>query len=785
MAALSAAGITTVRPASFKRLRSNSSKANHDTNDASSPNTDPTYNMWERLGRRVSNWMGKDELGGDVTRSEAGAAPDEERKIGLARRFSRKVVPGLPRPGTFRRQQSELRERLVPHQPERRAFSVGRSRREGPRHASTSRPPKHHIPSLSAPDVLTLDDLSPYAAMPSTREEEQALAAAAAACDTPDELMSLHLHPTAQEQPPPSPLDVYSDASLEDRGDDKLLDLEMEERWILNLSMHFRDRSDREKFFVTFAETPNKWRRVTVSCDYRDAPPDSLENDLRNLNFQRDKSERIYESIRESLADIQFYDTVTNLKLQTTDGRLHVHVTEDVHEVIPYPSTSAIGHLDCPRYPESSLEFDSHLSGFVYKVRAGGQTFIKKEIPGPDTVEEFLYEINALNCLRDSKSVIHFGGVIVDDKEQLVKGLLISFAEQGALVDIIYDKKGHLPWKRRERWAKQIVQGLSEIHEGGFVQGDFTLSNIVVDDKDDAKIIDINRRGCPVGWEPPEVSALIGSGQRITMYIGVKSDLFQLGMVLWALAEEQDEPENQQRPLTLPESTPDIPSYFRQVVQICLDDRPQNRRSARDLLQLFPEINDAESRPVDTEPLNAEHRDGSLNAANKRYIDPLQTVTREDIDKWSGTSSGKRPEIPLTHGTHTYLNATTSSGVLFDHDSDSYPPPSGLEAMEVPLPSSNSGSHEDDSSLGDAHIVSVSPSDDRRWEEIECDGIQYLLHRDSLDLELKEPLGGVGPGGTTRLPAVCAAATPIGKMTGDLAGVGSHTTLEDCSPRGP
>ncbi len=46
-------------------------------------------------------------------------------------------------------------------------------------------------------------------------------------------------------------------------------------------------------------------------------------------NFQRDKSAKIYEAIRESLIDIQFYDTVTNLKLQTTEGRLHVHVVED------------------------------------------------------------------------------------------------------------------------------------------------------------------------------------------------------------------------------------------------------------------------------------------------------------------------------------------------------------------------------------------------------------------------------------------------------------------------
>ena len=61
------------------------------------------------------------------------------------------------------------------------------------------------------------------------------------------------------------------------------------------------------------------------------------------------------------------------------------------------------------------------------------------------------------------------------------------------------------PWARRERWAKQIINGLSNIHEAGFVQGDFSLSNIVIDDKDEAQIIDINRRGCPVGWESPEM----------------------------------------------------------------------------------------------------------------------------------------------------------------------------------------------------------------------------------------------------------------------------------------
>jgi serine/threonine protein kinase len=260
-------------------------------------------------------------------------------------------------------------------------------------------------------------------------------------------------------------------------------------------------------------------------------------------------------------------------------------------EIIHYPTVRMIQHLGCKRIRERDLEFDSHMSGFVYKVRVDGQTLIKKEIPGPDTVDEFLYEVNALNSLTFSQNVISFYGVVVDDDEQNVKGLLIDYAAQGALIDVIYDSQEHgvdLSWSTREKWARQIVQGLTDIHEAGFVQGDFTLSNIVIDDNHNAKIIDINRRGCPVGWEPPEATPLIDSNQRISMYIGVKSDLYQLGMVLWALATLEDEPEAHRRPLRLdPEIG--VPAWYRRMVETCLNDNPRYRLQGAALLAIFPE----------------------------------------------------------------------------------------------------------------------------------------------------------------------------------------------------
>ncbi|KAL3423605.1 protein kinase domain-containing protein [Phlyctema vagabunda] len=580
-----------------------------------------------------SSWSWRRLFGKDESSALPAAPPLEEdtQRPGVVRRISRKVVPGLPRPGTFKRQQSELRDRLEPNRPntdERRAVSVDRRRHTPSRDAST---PRKQSPRLSAPSLLekteTIDTVLEQSSPATTAEKVD---------EKSDELDQVSKDATQIET-----------ASFTTEAFEDMITHELESRWILNLSMHFRDKSKREKFFVTYAETPTHLRRVTVSLDYREAPPGSLEEELQETKFQRDKSARIYEAIRESLQDIQFYDTVTNLKLQTENERLHVHVVEDVSEIIAYPSVKAINHLKCRRVREDQIVFESHLSGFVYKVKVDGETFIKKEIPGPDTVDEFLYEINALHQLSGARSVIQFGGVVLDNKGELVKGLLISFAERGALIDVIYDGEDKIPWKLRERWAKQVVQGLSEIHEAGFVQGDFTLSNIVIDEDDNAKIIDINRRGCPVGWEPPEVAALIENNQRISMYIGVKSDLFQLGMVLYALAFQLDEPENQPRPLDLSRAPADVPGYFLDICRRCLSDDPRRRSQAAVLHTLFPEIE--ETHAVHSIPIPPIVVDAHYHFRDERSEDPYTPGTIG--------SAYKYPDDHSCNGTHTYVDA--------------------------------------------------------------------------------------------------------------------------------
>jgi serine/threonine protein kinase len=722
--------------------------------------------MWNRLSlQKIGSWLKREEEDPPPqpqSSEKQGPLRDEENKedgrphssaehhgrVGglLNRRSSRRAVPGLPRPLTFKRMNSEKREKLLPvpvDGEQRRAASA--DRRESNAMKRNLSVPRISIPSMSAPDVMSPHDSESHQKTQPTIGGGQDSNIPAGARQVDYGMDGSIDYLSAAGEPPP--LSILGDSFCEKDSqrsnsdiDEIQLQEELEAKWILNLSMHFRDLSDREKFFVTYAEEPTKWRRVTVSCDYRELSPDSLESDLKSLHYQRDKSARIYEAIRDSLPDIQFYDTVTNLKLQTSDGRLHVHVTEDVNEIIPYPSVSAIDHLECKKFKESAISFDSHISGFVYKVDVNYKVFIKKEIPGPDAVEEFLYEINALCSLRDSKSVIKFEGIIVDENNELIKGLLISYADQGALVDMLYDYKNsdQMLWERREKWARQIVQGLSEIHEAGFVQGDFTLSNIVIDHADDAKIIDINRRGCPVGWEPPELAKLIESGQRISIYIGVKSDLFQLGMVLWALAEQQDEPERQERPLYRTLARPSaIPTYFRDLVKACLSDSPRERPTATALLARFPDEPSDQLLPVKTDRQSfSTHR-----SVDKEYIDPATAVDLEDITqrRRRSRSSFSNVHMPSTEyigssGSYIMPNTHTgrgrSPGVLRSNsrtrqsDCSPYPAPRSIMSL-------------DDSEL-ENELASLPASRETRWEQVYVDGDTKLVQRGGGEIDAHE-----------------------------------------------
>lgn len=302
------------------------------------------------------------EEGNTATTSPGSQAQQQQHddggsnKQGTIRRNFRKVVPGLPRAQTFKRQQSEQRDHLQPVQPtpaERRAASVDR-RMHATNSASASQvglgvgtaallprssaPNFHHHHHFGRSSHISHADSS-VPSLPAIPQEDATGNRGLNGHELEQELDRIHNDQNRLLRAPGLSHAHGSDVAVSDCDAHSITSSqyhnmihdELEKIWILNLSMHFRDKSKREKFFVTYRQNESLWRRVTISLDYRDAQEGSLEEELVDIKFQRDKSSRIYEAIRDSLGDIQFYPTVTNLKLQTTDGRLHVHVVEDVN----------------------------------------------------------------------------------------------------------------------------------------------------------------------------------------------------------------------------------------------------------------------------------------------------------------------------------------------------------------------------------------------------------------------------------------------------------------------
>lgn len=261
------------------------------------------------------------------------------RSDGARGRTSRSVVPGLPRAQTFKRQLSENRSRLAPVEPtpeERRAVSMDRRS-----HAFYTRNYGHIDAALNEPNTFE----SVHGGSGHQTEHQTTSVADAEPPHIPganddafrgigdhiDHHYTSNLEDFEGQAFEDDRQSTISSAFNDQHEFEKMILHELETTWILNLSMRYKDRSNREKFFVTYKEHEQHWRRVTVTLDYRNAPEGSLEEELRDVRSQRDKSSKIYESIRQSLQEIQFYETVTNLKLETTDDRLHVHVVEDAN----------------------------------------------------------------------------------------------------------------------------------------------------------------------------------------------------------------------------------------------------------------------------------------------------------------------------------------------------------------------------------------------------------------------------------------------------------------------
>lgn len=289
-----------------------------------------------------------------------------------------------------------------------------------------------------------------------------------------------------------------------------------------------------------------------------------------------------------------------------------------------------------------------------------GRVLARKDVPLPSHVDKFVEQIRTLGQLHLSKFIVGLYGVILTEDQKRIKASLTLFCERGTLKRVIDNNAGKLSWSRREKWARQLVIGLSDVHNIGTVHGGLALSRIGLADDDDIRILGSGSWGMNRSWAPPEIVSLIRSQRKIPTSLGPASDIYQLGMVLWALASQVGEPESAAKPLRVTTEM-GAPAWYKRIVESCLSSDPRERPSATSLLDMWWDPEDAQDN-FDDQDLWAESEASSSK--------PASVV--DDDDPFETASVASIATSISAHSTYTVVvkDATSAFADLFDECMD-------------------------------------------------------------------------------------------------------------------
>ena len=339
--------------------------------------------------------------------------------------------------------------------------------------------------------------------------------------------------------------------------------------------------------------------------------------------------------------------------------RLQCNVPREIPPEAIATHLEALGFLDdlgCPRYSERNIiqieaveppnRFISCIDGkLVYEFR------LLRDVPSC----ELIYMIRVLHCMTTERvpGVARLFGIVVDGTGKQLRGYLLEYQEFNHRLNEI-SGNASVSWQSRERWAKQLVSIVSHVHCRGFVVGTLVNIPILLDRSNNVHIwmfyqkfhIRLNRCFPPEfrGFRDVDPNARDEQSPDRTS----KSDIFQLGLLLWVLAEGSPwmnenalciretcndrgpcEDASHMSETSLPPLAESIPSYYKQIINACRADCPNDRPAARTILAMFPPHSSDE--PCDFELVKSEesHRSTYIRTnvgcdqCRRRFIQPV------------------------------------------------------------------------------------------------------------------------------------------------------------------
>ena len=275
-----------------------------------------------------------------------------------------------------------------------------------------------------------------------------------------------------------------------------------------------------------------------------------------------------------------------------------------------------LNDLGCDQYLEDEViqvqmldppsRFASCINGtMVYEMR----------LSDSEPTAELLYNIELLHRMKGAPGFARLVGIVTDNSRKRLQGYMIELPRaRQRIARIALDPS--VSWSRRQKWARQLIESIAYLHFQGLVAGVICAYRmpVILDNSDDVhfwyfrNIFAVGRE--QGGYYPPEYQHLRTASPTMTEAqcpkLTTKTDIFHLGLILWALASQRSplqglvctksdcpkgslcKDESHSRPIALHPLPEVIPQYYKDVMNSCITDNPEDRPTARELLAKFP-----------------------------------------------------------------------------------------------------------------------------------------------------------------------------------------------------
>ncbi|KAK8876701.1 serine/threonine-protein kinase [Apiospora arundinis] len=281
-------------------------------------------------------------------------------------------------------------------------------------------------------------------------------------------------------------------------------------------------------------------------------------------------------------------------------------------------------HMKCPRFKERELmhcgvSWKYEAVRLLAKCPSGWAIHVRFDARDDHMDEEF-YALQVLYALHQENGFGSFLGLVEDDNNT-VTGFLCRNPSRGPLLDAVFRAKQNetvVYWPLRERWCRQIIDGVSALHSHGYRHGSlgrFLRNGLCTDEDNNVIFLNSFRDSFTYADDmqdlsiPPECRRMENTssdGSPLAIPVQPATDTYQLGLILWCIAaneeavyrstvhEVRDHDDDESRAnfdntQQLPPIDPSTaPPYMNRIIAMCRAEKPEDRPPVWKLAEEFP-----------------------------------------------------------------------------------------------------------------------------------------------------------------------------------------------------